>query len=65
MRCTDGVEPILSAGIIQMSAWCSTDTDPSNHFSADFDGQSSAQDKNLAVHVPKSLQRRNLRDEIG
>ena len=65
MGCADGVESLLSAGIIQMGARRSTDTDPSDHFSADFDGQSSAQDKNLAIHVPKSLQRRDLRDEIG
>jgi hypothetical protein len=39
---TDGVEPFLSASIIQMGTRCSTDTDSSDHFSADFDGQSSS-----------------------
>lgn len=40
MSSTDGIEPLLSAGIIQMGPRGSTDTDSSNHFSAEFNGKS-------------------------
>ena len=57
--------PCLGAGIVQMGAGCSTDTDSPNHISANFDGQPSAQNKDIAVDIAKGLKRGNLRDEIG
>ena len=63
--CTDRDEPLLGTGIIKMSTRCSTDSDSPNHFSTDFDGQPPAQYQNIAVHVPKGLQRGNFRDEIS
>jgi hypothetical protein len=64
-RSADTFEASLGAGIIQMSSWGSTDPDPTNKVPLYDNRKATAKNKNIGVHIPKTLDCGHLSDQLS
>jgi hypothetical protein len=54
-HCANRIKPRLCTGIIEVCTWRSSNTNPSDYFTAEFDWKPAPKDQYLIVHVAESL----------